>query len=841
MSLKQYHKKRNFKKTTEPFGKIKSSAINNLFVVQKHAASHLHYDFRLQIGTVLKSWAIPKGPSLDPSVKRLAVHVEDHPIEYGTFEGIIPKGQYGGGTVQLWDQGTWECKDNAFKSYQMGMLTFILKGKKLKGLWKLIQIKKDPKNWLLMKLPDQYSDSESNHDILKEQPLSVLSGYTLADIAENYHDIWTKQGKQRRKNTLEKQISQKIQKKLQLENLADAQKSSIPKLFQPELATLVTSPPIGKNWLHEIKLDGYRIFCYVKDTTISLLSRNHHDLTDKFSIITKALSELKFKSAILDGELVALNQKHLPDFQTLQNYLYENKQATLLYYIFDVIYFDSYNLSRVPLIDRKNILKSIIPINNEFIKYNDHVIGDGKLVYRNACQMGLEGIVSKEINSHYVQKRTSDWLKVKCSQRQEFIIGGYTKPSGSRKYFGALLLGVYSKQNRFIYCGRVGTGFNHLSLHAVYDLLIKNQSNKNPFFEKPADAKDVYWVKPKIIVEVEFIHWTKDGILRHPSFKGLRLDKKPKHIVQEKPKIISMNKSMIKENLLNNSTITNPNRILYPDPPINKLQLAKFYEKVSNYILPYIINRPLTLVRCPHGIENKCFYQKHMESNLLPGIYNIEISEKNKNENYIYIKDQQGLMSLVQMDVLEIHIWNCHVNELEKPDMIVFDLDPAEDVNWNRVIETAKDIRKQLQLIHLTSFIKTSGGKGLHIVIPIKPKINWSEIADFAHAFTDYLVSQNPNEYIGTMSKFKRKGKIFIDYIRNTRGSTTVAPYSTRARPNAVVSTPLDWKELKSNITADRYTINNLFRRLSNLKSDPWQDYFKIEQELPKMLFNSKK
>lgn len=825
--LKTYKTKRDFRKTPEPSGKTKASRSKHLYLIQKHAASHLHYDFRLEISGVLKSWAVPKGPSLDPTIKRLAVHVEDHPIEYGSFEGIIPEGEYGGGTVMLWDKGEWESEEPLVQAYRKGHMTFTLKGKKLKGLWKLIQIKKNPKNWLLMKLLDKYARSEKDYNIEDAEPLSAASHRTMQEIAENAAKVWNSNKTRSKKSTGTKKVSHSA-----IAALSAAKKGAMPTVVYPELATLVDSAPRDNNWLHEIKFDGYRLICFLRQNKVKVMTRNQNDWTHKVPAIVGALQALSLNSAILDGELVALDEESKSNFQILQNTLHKDQQAPLYFYVFDILYCDGYDLTNTPLLERKKLLKQLIPTGNSIIRYSDHVIGQGPKVFTRACKLGGEGIVSKEIQSRYQQKRTQDWLKVKCVKRQEFVIGGYTQPRGSRKYFGSLLIGVFSDKG-LQYCGHVGTGFNEISLKNIYQLLQKNTTSQMPFTQRPPKISDVHWVKPKIVIEVEFIEWTQEGILRHPSFKGIRKDKPANKVNMETLKSLRKvvmapkNKTPVEYNF------TNPGRVLYPKDGITKQDLGDFYQSISSWILPYIVDRPLTLVRCPEGEGKECFYQKHLKEKSIPGLYTIDIKEKNKTEKYIYIQDLQGLLALVQLGVLEIHPWGCRIEEVENPDLIVFDLDPAPDVEWKKVIAAAKHLRDQLAKIKLKSFVKTSGGKGLHLVVPIKPIYSWSDMVNFAHAFTDVIVAQNPDIYIGTMSKAKRTGKIFIDYLRNNRGSTTVAAYSTRAKPGAPVSTPLSWKELTPRIKANSYNLHNLPNRLVRLKIDPWKGFFKLKQKLP--------
>jgi len=532
MTLKRYWQKRNFTQTPEPKGKIKSgtSTKKYLFVIQKHAASHLHYDFRLELNGVLLSWAVPKGPSLDPTIKRLAMHVEDHPLDYGSFQGIIPKGQYGGGTVMLWDTGEWISEDSdPEQAYRKGHLSFVLKAKKLKGRWHLFRINKNDKTWLLVKVNDRYAKSMSDYDITKAKPDSVLNKHSLEEIAEYENHVY-ESNRANRKSAAPKKKSF-VKKKL-IPNL-NLPIKSFPTYIYPELATLAAEPPQGDQWLHEIKLDGYRILAFKKNTT-RLMTRNKNNWTQYFLSIAKEIDKLPVKHIVFDGEVVVLDEEQHSNFQLLQNTIKGDRTRPLVYYIFDVLYFDQYDLRTLPLLQRKSILKQILPDKHPILRYNDHVQGSGKAVFKKACQLGLEGIVSKDANSTYQSKRTRDWIKIKCVQRQEFVVGGFTEPQRSRQYFGSLLLGTYNKNHELIYHGHVGTGFTADSLKSLHRLLIKNQSPKNPFHSRLTGIKRVTWVKPVLVVEVAFTEWTTDGILRHPSFKGVRADKPAKQIVRER-------------------------------------------------------------------------------------------------------------------------------------------------------------------------------------------------------------------------------------------------------------------------------------------------------------------
>ncbi|MGE3317946.1 MAG: DNA ligase D [Candidatus Berkiella sp.] len=804
-SLHQYQQKRNFKQTHEPKGK-KQDKSNHHFVVQMHAARHLHYDFRLEQNGVLKSWAVPKGPSLDPSVKRLAVQVEDHPVEYKDFEGVIPQGEYGGGTVMIWDQGTWGKIDDG-KDLETGAITFSLKGEKLKGKWKLIQIKTDPKNWLLIKAKDDEACPQDKYDIVEEEPFSVVSGRTLTEIKDEENALWHEKNSKPRKYNLPKSIKNAVPKR------------QLPKKFPPQLATLVENPPKGDDWLHEMKFDGYRLISVINDE-VKLITRGQQDWTDKFTQLAVAIEKLRLNDTVLDGELVALDEKGLPNFQLLQKAIKDNSTNKLVYYVFDVIYYQGYDLSSLQLQQRKAILEKILPHNHPLIRYSSHIKGHGERVFKRAAKLGFEGIVSKNSHSHYSHQRNKDWLKTKINQRQEFVVGGFTAPEGERAYLGALLIGYYGDNNKLHYCGRVGTGFTDDSLHALYTAL-KNMTIKKSPFAKPVDKSDnVTWVKPNLIIEVEFKEWTEDYLLRHPSFKGVRNDKTPKQVSIEEVH------SSVK--------LTHPEKILYPKDNISKQQLADFYHVIHEWILPHIINRPISLLRCPNGIDDACFYQKHLSSkDLIDNLKTIIVQEKHKKEPYIYLENMDGLIQLVQMGTLEIHPWSSSIVNIERPNYVTFDLDPADDIAWKEVVKAAFQIKDELENLDLRSFVKTTGGKGLHIVAPIAPRYSWEEVSHFARTFAQFVTLKYPDKYIDTMSKVKRKGKIFVDYLRNQRGATAIAAYSTRARTGAPVSTPLSWQELSPKMHSDQFTLHNLPKRLHSLSQDPWEDYFRLKQKIP--------
>lgn len=854
MSLKEYKGKRDFRRSPEPKGKT-SQTPGQQFVVQKHAASRLHYDFRLELDGVLKSWAVPKGPSLNPSTKALAVQVEDHPLDYAGFEGVIPKGEYGGGTVMVWDRGTWEPEGDAAKQLRAGKLKFQLHGEKLNGGWSLVRMAgragEGGKNWLLIKQRDKAARARGISAARDAE--SVLSGRSMDEIASDADRVWqsnrSTNGASGKTTTKNKRAADKSLQAIAAK-LSGARKSPWPRKFKPQLATLASEIPSGDGWLHELKFDGYRLLAMIHDGRVRLVTRNGNDWTHRFRATEKALAGLPVTSTILDGEIVSLNDEGVSDFQQLQNVMKRGDDAALVYYLFDIPYFEGYDLTQVALSDRKALLARVMSSagtdKNGIIRYSDHIQGKGDEVFAHACRSSLEGIISKKANSAYEQQRAATWLKIKCLKRQEFIICGYTRPSGSRVGFGALILGYYEGK-KLQYAGRVGTGFTRQSLRDLKAELKRRHADSSPFSGtlKREHSRGVIWVRPELVCEIEFTEWTDDGLLRHPSFQGLREDKPPEQIRRELPKPISQLQTSAKsqnttkamtqndgEATIAGVRITNPGRIVYPEQGLTKLQLAEFYESIADWILPFIQNRPLTLVRCPSGSTGKCFYQKHLTDSLPDALRGVMVQERGKKSEYVVLDDLTGLISLVQMGVLEIHPWLASAKELEKPDRIIFDLDPDPGVGWDRVVAAAREVRKRIERHNLQTFVQTSGGKGLHVVIPLKPKKSWDEVKAFAKSVAQAMAHDDPSAYIATASKAKRKGKIFIDYLRNSRGATAVSPYSTRARTGAPVATPLRWEELSKIDAANHYTVANLPRRLSALTENPWKDFFFTRQSL---------
>ncbi len=843
MGLEKYWEKRDFKKTPEPRGKVARPGKALHYYIQEHHATRLHYDFRLELDGTLKSWAVPKGPSLDPADKRLAVHVEDHPLDYGTFEGDIPEHQYGAGHVMLWDRGVWEPEGDPREGYRKGRLKFHLDGRKLHGGWTLVRMNGQDKgkgNWLLIKEHDEeaksgaeaqvteiLTENVADHPTAKKKPAKVAKGKAKRPAAA---DPAKAEG---------------------------ARKAAMPENLSPQLATLVEHPPAGNDWLSEVKYDGYRALTRIGDGEVHMFTRAGYDWTGEWASIANGLAQLPVKEAWLDGEVVAVDESGAASFQALQNMMRRGKNAQLAYYVFDLVYLDGYDLTDVPLVERKRLLRGLLQDLPESgpVLYSDHIEGGSQEVFEHACMHNLEGIVAKRADAGYQQQRSRAWLKVKCMQRQEFVIGGYTDPGGSREQFGALLVGVYDDKRRLRYSGKVGTGFDARVLRSVAKNFEALEQDEPVFANPPtgAEARGVHWLKPELVAEIDFAQWTDAGLIRHASFVGLRGDKAAQEIVREQPlsdkvlaRIEREAERVVAEdgltgkakgkNIVAGIEITHPSKMLFPRIGLTKLALVEYYEAVGEWIVPHLKNRPLTLVRCPQGGEHKCFFQKHVNETIPEAIERIVAPEESGPATYMMANNVEAVIGLVQMGVLEIHTWSSSAGTLDYPDRMIFDLDPAEGLPWETVIEGAQLVHGLLDEIGLTNFLKTTGGKGLHIVVPLKPERPWGEVKAFSRSIAEHLAQTLPERFTANMSKAERGGKIFIDYLRNGQGATAVAAYSTRAKPTASVSAPIFWDELVPDLHADAFNVGNIRERLARLEADPWRDYFKLKQRISKSM-----
>ncbi|MDI1308857.1 MAG: DNA ligase D [Methylotenera sp.] len=848
MSLDKYWEKRDFEITAEPRGEVIKSSETLSFFIQRHHASRLHYDFRLELDGTLKSWAVPKGPSLDPSDKRLAVHVEDHPLTYGSFEGRIPKGQYGAGGVVLWDKGIWIPIGDPKVDYQKGNLKFELLGEKLSGKWALVRMKKksdeDDKqdSWLLIKEKDDHAKSGQAANVTENRAESVLNLKT---------------------KTVEKTKTTSASSKTQTKQ---PNTEKIPDKISPQLATLVSEAPVGEEWISEVKFDGYRALSRIESGKVKMFTRNGHDWTKQWKMIAEQLEKLPIDNAWVDGEVVAVKDGKI-NFGALSNYDVNNPKddIQLKYYIFDLIYLNGQDISSLRLLDRKLLLKEILSsqTDHSILKYSEHNTGAVKLSFESTCKLGLEGIIVKNPAAPYVQARTKNWLKLKCSKRQEFIIGGFTKPAGSRSGFGALLLGYYSEQKEFIYAGRVGTGFNVQVINNLMEQFKSLKLTTAAFVNPPKgyQTKGITWLKPKLVCEVKFAEWTEDNVLRHPSYVGLREDKTASKISREieidassidakstselesddesstKAEMATNKKSKIMSNVETKTKIllTHPERVIYTSEKITKSDVADYYLKISEWLMPHLIDRPLSLLRCPDGAEKACFFQKHLDELNFKFVKRIEVDSDDKGK-YLIANEIDAVMELVQLGVIEFHTWGSKLGDLNKPDRLTFDLNPDLSLPWEKVKYGALLIKCMLDTMELQSFIKTTGGKGLHIVVPIKPKHDFSVIKAFTKGIANYLAETIPSHFTAVMSKEKRKNKIFIDYLRNGKESTAIAAYSLRARAGATISTPITWEELKEEESPDRFKLLNIFERMSVLDNDPWSQYKNTQIISPSLL-----
>ena len=855
-ALARYRQKRDFTLTPEPSGAEPVKARGEgFFVVQKHAATRLHYDFRLALGGVLKSWAVTKGPSLDPHDKRLAVEVEDHPVAYGDFEGIIPKGQYGGGTVMLWDHGDWEPIGDPAEGLAKGELKFTLSGERLKGRWVLVRMRGKPgdkhANWLLIKERDD-AVREGGKPLIETALTSVVSGRTMEEIAGDRDRTWHSDRPADRQDEAVP-ADRKTARPIKLRG-----NDPLPGFIAPQLATRVKQPPAGGDWLHEIKFDGYRVLARLDSGRVNLFTRRGHDWTGRFGPVARMLSRTRAKQALIDGEIVVLSGAGVSDFGKLQATLAGEARHDLILEAFDLLHLDGDDLTTEPLIARKALLKPLIDGlgTQSTVLYSDHVEGSGAKVFSHACQLALEGVVSKRADAPYHSGRSDGWVKSKCIERQEFVIAGYVKSTVAGRGLRSLLL-AYFDDGELRYAGRVGTGFNALSVKSLRAKLDGIRRNTRPFKESPTGGeRDVVWVEPTLVCEVEFLSWTSDRLLRHASFKGLREDKAAgevtieKPMTREEPKRMSIRTKKTRqsskadgeaaEKALGNILLTHPERVLDPDSGLTKRGLAEYLALVASRMLPHVVDRPISFVRCPGGAGKPCFYQKHMDGELPRGIGSVTIREKQGTGEYLTIKDAEGLIGLAQIGVLEIHPWGSRIVDVEKPDRLIFDFDPDPSVPFAWVIEAASAMREKLEGLGLESFLKTTGGKGLHVVAPIEARYDWPLVKEFARAVAQSLAGDS-DRYVTTMTKAKRTGKIFIDFFRNDRGATAVAPYSTRARPGAPVAVPLDWREATPSLSPAHFTVETLPRRLVQMPDDPWAKILTTKQGIGKAALKAMK
>ncbi|HGM6770514.1 TPA: DNA ligase D [Stenotrophomonas maltophilia] len=815
MSLHQYRRKRRLGggngQTPEPDDQPAPGDPKRrpIFVIQLHHASSRHFDFRLEMDGVLKSWAVPKGPSLRVGEKRLAVEVEDHPLSYAGFQGDIPEGHYGAGHVEVFDHGTWACAGDPLQALAAGKIDFVLHGQRLAGGWKLVRtaMKGRQVQWLLIKREDSEArDAEADdllHAPLREHPGS----------AKKMTDRKTRKAE-----------SRWHARALKLQGARDR---PYPRAFKPQLTDHRDAAPDGDRWLHEIKWDGYRLLADLHGGEVKLRSRNGLDWTGDFPEVVQAVQALPVDDARLDGELVVLDEKGRSDFAALQRVIDGSSKVPLRYLLFDLPGVAGVDISAAPLLERKTLLKALIGDTPGTLAFSDHVLGHGPQVFAASGKAGYEGIVSKQVDAPYVNVRARSWVKVKHEDTDEFLIVGHTAPKGSRVGFGSLLLATPDKDG-LRYVGRVGTGFDDDSLRALArtlkPLAVEDAAVALPA-HVPFRAASVHWVKPVRVAEVAFRGWGKEGLLRQASFKRLRSDKSGEDLAMP-AKTTSSDDAV---------AISHPERVVFAKKKIRKGDVADYYRQMARWILPGIVGRPLSLLRCPDGAGKACFFQKHHGPGLGDAVHAVPLQQKSGREDYVYIDDVRGLLQLVQMNTLELHPWGATVADPEHPDRLVFDLDPGEGVGWNEVKAGARDVRDRLQEIGLRSFVRLSGGKGVHVVVPLQPAADWEQAKAFCEAFAQAMAQQAPERYVATMSKAKRGGVIFIDWLRNTRGATSVCSWSLRARESAGVAVPLRWEELARIKAADAFPLDKALARAKRLKADPWQGIDAVKQTLPSL------
>ncbi|MBV7510909.1 DNA ligase D [Pseudomonas sp. PDM25] len=848
-SLDDYNRMRDFSATAEPAagkrsGKKTAKDHALQFCIQKHDASRLHYDFRLELDGALKSWAVPKGPSLDPKVKRLAVHVEDHPMDYATFEGRIPEGHYGAGDVIVWDRGVWIPQDDPAEAYAKGKLKFELKGEKLGGLWNLVRTHLPGKQeqWFLIKHQDGAAKPESDYDVVAAEPDSVLSDRTIV----------AKKPKTAAKPKAVKKPAAPAREEKSAP-LTGARKAKLPELLKPELATLVEKAP-GGEWSYEIKFDGYRIMARIDHDEVKLFTRNGHDWTHKLPRQAEALAALGLESAWLDGEMVVADEQGVPDFQALQNAFDSGRSGNIVYYLFDMPYLNGVDLREVPVEERRVALSTVLnPNKDPLLRFSDAFSEEPEALLNSACQMQMEGLIGKRLGTPYVSRRSSDWIKLKCKHRQEFVVVGFTDPKGSRNAFGALLLGLHDRDSGELrYAGKVGTGFNETTLKRIYEQLKPLQSKKSSVVNPPSgfDAKGVHWLKPTLLAEVAFAEMTKEGSVRHAVFHGLRDDKPAEDITEERPKAVKTSAAR-KTTAEKPSTsakkkaapapsqiglgegkvrITHPDRVIDASSGTTKVQLAEYYASVAEWILPELKDRPVALVRAPDGIAGELFFQKNAERLAIPGITTLD--KALTGQPVMIINNAEALIGAVQMSTVELHTWNATSDNLDKPDRFVLDLDPDPALPWKSMVEATQLTLSVLDELGLKAFLKTSGGKGIHLVVPLTRKLGWDEVKDFSHAIVSHMAKLLPERFSAVSGPKNRVGRIFIDYLRNGLGATTICAYAVRTREGLPVSVPIFREEVAELKGGNQWNIHTLHERLAEVGDEPWKDLKKTRQSI---------
>lgn len=864
--LREYRERRDFSRTPEPAPRAKRKSRGKLgYLIQKHDATRLHYDFRLEHDGALLSWAIPKGPSYDTADKRLAVRTEDHPLEYGKFEGTIPEDEYGGGTVMLWDRGYWEPEGDVDEGLAKGKLAFKVFGERIKGKWAFVRLRgrkgdRGKENWLLIKERDDLAGSEKR-PVVERELKSVKTGRTMEEIARGrkvWHSNRAKAEAARAKAAPRERRSARSKRKTtggaKKKRKSRAGDRPLPRFVSPQLASLVDAPPPGDDWVHEIKYDGYRAIAAIGGAGVKIYTRKGLDWTDKFRPLLTPLAELPCEAALLDGEIAIADSQGHTSFSALQEALSEGRGG-FGYYLFDLLHLDGKDLRAKPLIERKERLRELLGDGRQApLFYSDHIEGAGDKAYSHACDLRLEGIISKAADAPYRSGRAKSWLKSKCGMEQEFVIVGWTPSDKTGRQFRSILIAV-NEEGALRYAGRVGSGFGDKALDRLSALFRKHARSTSPADGvPPAVARRARFVEPRLVGEFAFRGWTGDGLVRQGSFKGLREDKPAREIVRErpmkqagksskrsssarkrpaKPRVAKAKPTSIRSDgtiEIAGVRITHPERVLYPGQGITKQELIEYYLKIAGRMMPHIAGRPISLVRCPRGAEKECFFQKHANPGWPDEFKKIRIREKSGTDNYLYIEDEAGLVAAAQMGVLELHLWGAMADDVEKPNRMIFDLDPDEGLGFAEVKQAAKDLRKRLENLDLESFPMATGGKGIHVIIPLTPGHSWDDHRNFAEAIARVMAEEEPERFVANMSKAKRRGKIFVDYLRNQRGATAIAPFSSRARKGAPVAWPVSWAQLSRLKNAQPAHVDGV-----SLGADPWKGYFRVKQKLPRL------
>jgi bifunctional non-homologous end joining protein LigD len=813
--LARYWAKRNFALTAEPRGaqgenRSKGGAS---FVIQKHAASRLHYDLRLEIDGVLVSWAVPRGPSFDPSDKRMAVHVEDHPLSYAGFEGTIPKGQYGAGTVIVWDRGAWEPQVDPRQGLKDGKLVFRLHGHKLHGLWELVRIarpgdRQDP--WLLFKKRDRDARPRAEYDVVSALPDSVIARPLKAEPSAGP---------------------------------SGAVAAPLPATLAPQLASPASAAPTSGEWSYEIKLDGYRLMTRIDGGRVKLLTRGGHDWTAKMPGLAKAIESLGLGTAWLDGEIVVLGADGTPEFNALQNAFDRSRTEQIVYFLFDLPYFEGHDLRAVPLAERRELLQQVLAEHpHERLRFSASFEADAASILESARRMGLEGVIAKRKDARYESNRSQTWLKLKHKLRQEFVVAGYADRASGQAEVGSLLLALHDDAGQLVYVGNVGSGWDAATGAALRQRLAKLETKTSPFGARvppgsrwsTRDRNAQHWVKPQLVAEIEFAGWTPDAQVRHATFVGLRIDKDAKSVGRESPVMPAGPALLLAQgdSVVAGLKVSHPERVVDASSGVTKLELVRYYESVAAWMLPHLKGRPCSLVRAPEGLAGELFFQKHLDGLQIPEIKLLDAALWPGHAALIEVGTAKALVAAAQMNVIELHTWNANVKKIDRPDRVVFDLDPGEGVAWERVIEAATLVRTLLAELSLQSWLKTSGGKGLHVVAPLTPRADWDTVKGFAQAAVQHLARVIPQRFVAKSGAANRVGKVFVDYLRNNHGATTAAAFSARARPGLGVSMPIAWDDLGSLKRADQWNVRNAREHLSFQAADPWADYAACRQTL---------